>query len=113
MGIPVRIVSWGMGETVFEGREGMGTTGQTVERENSKLWSTPYGGTGNSRDGNDMPSGTVDGRNRDQRREDVGESRSGAKYGGIPVPVPFRSSPDHIFPTRPLPRVPLENSDPP
>ena len=27
---------------------------------------------------------------------------------GIPVPVPTRSQPDHIFPTRPLPRVPLQ-----
>ena len=56
---------------------------------------TPYGGTGNSRDGNKMPNvGTVDGGNRDRDREGVGKSRYGTKY------TREDSRPDP-FPTRP------------
>ena len=63
-----------------------GTTGQTVSI-----------GTGNSRDGNKTQyGGMVDGGNRNQRRDGQGTRGRERTITWFPVPVPYRSRPDHI-----------------
>ena len=81
-----------MGETVRECREGMGTAGQRVRR------ATVGTGTGHRTSGwqtaeTEPTWGTA------------GKSRSGTKYHTVST-----SRPDHIFPPRHLPRVPLDFS---
>ena len=57
---------------MWERRDGMGTTGQTVGRET--VGKGADSGTENSRDGNKTPyDGMVDGGNRNQRPEGLGK----------------------------------------
>lgn len=88
----------GMGDTVCERRDRMGTTGQGMGRE------TVAKGAGsatiNDRDGTKTPYRTVDGGNRNRGRERSGIRRRERNITRFPVPVSSSSRPAP-FPFRP------------
>ena len=85
-----------MGEIVCERRDGMGTTGQTLGREN--VGKGADSGTGNSRDGNKTShDGMVDGENGNQPREGSGNRGRERKITRFPVPVPTTFSRPDLY----------------
>ena len=74
MGTSATMVSCGMGKTVCEHRDEMGTTGRTADGK-SREYTLRRDGKQSGREQDAVSRDSIDGGNTDQGREGVGKSR--------------------------------------
>ena len=89
-----KVFNWFYYRILAVAQENIGGGNRQRDGKQSGREKTPYGGM-------------VDGGNINQRRERSGNCGRERNITRFSVPVPSRSRPDYIFPSSPLPRVPL------